>query len=156
MRWLFLQLSMDLLKRGECQHTHGSTDTSVGETAVSISREDHVGSPHIFPSIVNYFLAKPFYSWPCSLVFMLGIVLIVNGILSEKLVEAQLRGWSMHSNTQESVTATVTCRTFLVKELPLSCQGNLTAAAHHTSSRGSQGLQDTSPVVSKPSFRALL
>lgn len=78
-------------------------------------REDVVGSPYIFPSIVNCLLAKPFYSWLCSLVFMLGIVFIVNGILSEKLVEAQPRGWSMHSNSQESVIATVTFRTFLVK-----------------------------------------
>lgn len=80
---------------------------SGGETGVSISRkdwdrEDRVGSPHIFPSIVNCFLAKAFYSWLCSFVFMLGIVLIVkgHGILSGKLVKAQPRGWSMNSNSQ--------------------------------------------------------
>lgn len=66
-------------------------------------REDHVGSPHVFPNIVNYLLAKRFYSWLCSLVFMLGIVFIVNGILSEKLVEAQPRGWSMHSNSRSQL-----------------------------------------------------
>lgn len=78
-------------ERGECQHAHGFTDIPVGEIGVSISKEDwdrerHVGSPHIFPAIVNCLLAKPFCSWLCS---MLGIVLIVkgHGILLGKLVE---------------------------------------------------------------------
>lgn len=94
-------------EREECQHAHDPTDTSGGETGVSISREDWdredcVGCPHIFLSIVNYFLAEAFYSWLCSFVFMLGIVLIVkgHGILSGKLVKAQPRGWSMNSNSQ--------------------------------------------------------
>lgn len=112
--WMFLQLSMDLLKGNVSTHVAPLIPLWVKLTAdaVSISREDwedHVGSPQ------NCLLAKPFCSWLCSLVFLLGIVLIVNGILSEKLVEAQPRGWSMHSNSQRTVTATVTRRTCVVK-----------------------------------------
>lgn len=59
-------------------------------------KEDNVGSPYIFPSIVNCLLAKPFSSWLCSLVFMLvtcycewDFVRKVGGSTAKRMVNAQ-------------------------------------------------------------------
>lgn len=58
-------------KSGSCQHARGPTSTPVGEAGVSISKEDwdregHVGSPHIFPSMVNCLWVKPIIIHGCA------------------------------------------------------------------------------------------